>query len=770
MYSRALCVGIVILFVWSLALAAPPAIHPETGEDLVVECLRGTPDAIDGDLSDWNLAAMTPAVLDVEAQLYTGQASWTDASDCSGEFYLLWDDEKLYMAVIVKDDLLSMNKSGGDIWNADCIEIFFATTNAVGGHEEHYQYGFNANEQTWNWCNMDTGGQSAIDYLEVAAVTTADGYICEASIVYGEMLSLDWSVGSIIGFHPVIDDTEATDREIQMTWTSREAHDQSQGFGYMILSEERAIAKELARDPIPANEATDVARDTDLGWTAGGYAVAHDVYLGTSFEDVNDGTVPVSAGQAESTYDPGILEYGQTYYWRIDEVNGAPDNTVFKGTIWSFTVEPMGVPIENLVVTTNTTDDGISVPERTIDGAGLNANGEHSVNAPDMWLGIPPAGEAAYVQYDFDKVYKLHELLVWNYNVVFEKVLGFGFQDVTIEYTENGTDWMVLGDAVFAQGTAKANYAANTAVALNGLAARGLRLTANSAYGPMGQFGLSEVRILAIPVQARNPVPADGAREVDLGATLTWRSGRGAATHDVLLGTDAGALAVVGSVSEAAYMPGDLAFGTTYYWQINEVNEAEAVSVWEGSVWSFVAQEFAVIDDMESYDDEDNAIFDTWLDGFVNGTGSTVGYFEAPFAEQTITNSGRQSMPLEYANDAAPFYSEAELDVGGADWMGGGADTLRLFVYGGADNGADALYVAVEDSSGNVAVATHPDAGVLTMESWQEWLIPYSDLAGVNLGRVAKVYVGVGDRDNPAAGGTGLIFIDDLGYGRPVSP
>jgi hypothetical protein len=275
---------------------------------------------------------------------------------------------------------------------------------------------------------------------------------------------------------------------------------------------------------------------------------------------------------------------------------------------------------------------------------------------------------------------------------------------------------------------------------------------------------------LAIPVQARNPVPADGAREVDLGAALTWRAGRGSATHDVLLGTDAGALAVVGSVSEATYVPGDLEFGMTYYWQINEVNEAEDVSVWEGGVWSFVAQEFALIDDMESYDDEDNAIFDTWLDGFVNETGSTVGYFEAPFAEQTITNSGRQSMPLEYANDAAPFYSEAELDVGGADWTGGGADTLRLFVYGGAGNGAGTLYVAIEDSSGKVAVATCPDAGVLTTESWQEWLIPYSDLAGVNLGRVAMVYIGVGDRNNPTAGGTGLIFIDDLGYGHPASP
>jgi hypothetical protein len=44
----------------------------------------------------------------------------------------------------------------------------------------------------------------------------------------------------------------------------------------------------------------------------------------------------------------------------------------------------------------------------------------------------------------------------------------------------------------------------------------------------------------------------------------------------------------------------------------------------------------------------------------------------------------------------------------------------------------------------------------------------------VNLSRVAIMYVGVGDRDNPTAGGTGTIFVDDIGYGRaytaPAAP
>ena len=49
-------------------------------------------------------------------------------------------------------------------------------------------------------------------------------------------------------------------------------------------------------------------------------------------------------------------------------------------------------------------------------------------------------------------------------------------------------------------------------------------------------------------------------------------------------------------------------------------------------------------------------------------------------------------------------------------------------------------------------------------------MIPYSDLAGVNLNSVAMIYVGVGDRDNPTSGGAGTIFVDDIGYGRPAPP
>jgi hypothetical protein len=84
-------------------------------------------------------------------------------------------------------------------------------------------------------------------------------------------------------------------------------------------------------------------------------------------------------------------------------------------------------------------------------------------------------------------------------------------------------------------------------------------------------------------------------------------------------------------------------------------------------------------------------------------------------------------------------------------------------------NTPESVYVALEDSSGSVAVVTHPDAALSARSGWTEWIISYDELTGINLGNISTIYVGVGNRNNPASGGAGTIFIDDVGYGRPAA-
>jgi hypothetical protein len=79
------------------------------------------------------------------------------------------------------------------------------------------------------------------------------------------------------------------------------------------------------------------------------------------------------------------------------------------------------------------------------------------------------------------------------------------------------------------------------------------------------------------------------------------------------------------------------------------------------------------------------------------------------------------------------------------------------------------LYVAIEDNTGNVQSLTHPDPTAVLAIDWQQWMIPLSEFKGVNLAAVKKMSIGIGDRARPTAGGSGLIYIDDIGFGYPLS-
>ncbi|MEN6429139.1 MAG: discoidin domain-containing protein [Phycisphaerales bacterium] len=242
-----------------------------------------------------------------------------------------------------------------------------------------------------------------------------------------------------------------------------------------------------AIDPAPANEATDVVRDIVLAWTSNAWAATHDVYFGTDADAVAnaDATqtlgVLVSQGQDANSYDPdGILEFGQTYYWRIDEVNGAPDYTVFKGEVWSFTAEPVSYPVQNVTATASSATPGMG-PEKTVDGSGLN-DGQHSTDPMDMWLSAKNAPEPAWIQFEFDRVYKLDGMRVWNYNQALESLLGFGIRDVTIEYSVDGATWTASGDFVFAQAPGDPTYAGEI-IDLSGIVAKSVKLTIHNNWG-----------------------------------------------------------------------------------------------------------------------------------------------------------------------------------------------------------------------------------------------------------------------------------------------
>ena len=272
------------------------------------------------------------------------------------------------------------------------------------------------------------------------------------------------------------------------------------------------------------------------------------------------------------------------------------------------------------------------------------------------------------------------------------------------------------------------------------------------------------------------PNPADGSVDVPLSPTLAWAPGQAAVTHHVYFGDSNDAVAQgaadtdKGTVTEPSFAVGPLESVTTYYWRVDENVAGGAVKT--GPVWSFTT--CLPIDDFESYNDEEGKgtrIYETWIDGYADGSsGSTVGNLNPPFAEQTIVHSGIQSMPMDYNNLNAPYYSEAQRTWTKAqDWTVGDVAVLVLNIQGVATNQAGAVYVALEDNAGHTAVVTHPDANACKRTNWLEWKIPLSSFsdAGVKLTAVKTMSIGVGDRNATAPGGTGKLYIDDIRLTKP---
>jgi len=302
-----------------------------------------------------------------------------------------------------------------------------------------------------------------------------------------------------------------------------------------------------------------------------------------------------------------------------------------------------------------------------------------------------------------------------------------------------------------------------------------LGINANDAtYEGTVWFYIDNMRLSGAGI-ALDPLPANGAVDVDINTMLNWTGGIFAASHNVYLGTstapveganlDSNPQVVFTQVDTNRFDPNELAFNTRYFWRVDEVNEANPDSPWKGPVWNFTTANFITVDDFESYTDNldaGEAIFNTWTDGWkIDENGSLVGYEVSPFAERTNVRGGFQAMPLLYDNTEAAYSATTRQWAGPQDWTRNGFDTLKIYIMGKTDNVADEMYITIEDEAGNSATMTQTDTSFMTAEAYSEWFIPIREFAGVDVTKVVKFTVGVGNRVT-ASGATGMLFIDDI--------
>ena len=590
---------------------------------------------------------------------------------------------------------------GDDSWRSSRAGTNNFMEAAVGGTSGNYTYGVTpVDDGEWHHIGWVYDGTMNYLYLdgEVDATEENSGQITVSSY---PLYIGDNSQATGRFWNGLIDDVMIYNRALTQEEVQR-------------IMQSSAGAYPQASGPNPADGALHEDTWVNISWRAGDFAVSHDVYISDNFDDVDNGTPDAFQGNQATTFFvagfPGFpypdgLVPGTTYYWRIDEVNEAEPNSPWKGDVWSF-----------------------SVPPKT-------------AYSPD------PADGAEFV----------------DPNATFSWTGGFGAKLHTVYFGNSFDD---VNDAV---GGVPQGIATFTPGPLEPEKVYYWRVDEFDALATYK----GDVWAFTTPGAVGNPQPANGAVDVQMIATLSWTPADNAASHELYFGTDAEAVTSATTASPGyigpralgaeSYDPGGLAWDSSYAWRVDEVYPDGTV---KGLVWSFATADFILVDDFESYndidppDDASNRIFDKWKDGFgTTDNGALVGNDLPPYAEQTIVNSGAQSMIYRYDN--ANKTSEATMTlVYPRDWTEEGVTKLSLWFRGDAANAAERMYVALGD-----AVAYHDDPAATQLIGWTQWVIDLQAFAdqGVDLTNVNAITIGIGTKNSPAAdGGTGTMYFDDI--------
>ena len=435
------------------------------------------------------------------------------------------------------------------------------------------------------------------------------------------------------------------------------------------------VPSKTAYGPNPPDGAKFVDPNVTLSWEAGFGSKVHYVYFGDGYESVSNATGGFPAGM--TTFSPGTLELDKTYFWRVDEFDGIE---TYKGDVWSFTTMRTGggvradyykgMNFDNFVLTRvdpqinfNWGDPGGPDPAIGDDNFSVRWTGEVEAAFTETYTFYPRTDDGVRLWVD-------GLLLVDNW--------------IDRPATEDkGTIDLIAGTTY----SLVMEYYENTAGAVAELRWSSPRTTKE----------LIPQAALSLPVKASNPNPRSGAVDVAHTVVLTWGPGDNATSHEVYFGTDEQAVTNATKASpeykgsralgDESYDPGKLAWESTYYWRVDEINPSHPDSPWVGNVWSFTTADFILVDDFESYTDNDTdgeAIWQHWIDGFgVPDNGAQVGYLLPPYAEQTIVHGGSQSMPLLYNNTDGVTNSEAVrtlIDL--RDWTQNGLTDLSLWFRG----------------------------------------------------------------------------------------
>jgi len=184
-----------------------------------------------------------------------------------------------------------------------------------------------------------------------------------------------------------------------------------------------------------------------------------------------------------------------------------------------------------------------------------------------------------------------------------------GTLDINFKPEMGADPWTGYGEQIFTMTEEWAEYSITTPVFAEDVSPATITFHIGFASA---EFWIDGVRfyegdyvppVLGDRGKASDPNPADGAILENTWVTFSWKPGKFAVSHDVYLGEDFDAVNEAtpdsdlyrGNQAADFYVAGFPGFaypeglvpGTTYYWRIDEVNDADPNSPWKGDIWSF---------------------------------------------------------------------------------------------------------------------------------------------------------------------------------------
>jgi hypothetical protein len=489
-----------------------------------------------------------------------------------------------------------------------------------------------------------------------------------------------------------------------------------------------------AYGPKPADGSLYPDTWVNLAWRPGLFAASHNVYMGENFEDVNNGTDDTFRGNT-----------GLAYFFVGFPGYPYPDGLV-PGTTYYWRVDEVNEADPNSPWKGNVWS--LTVPPKTAYDP-VPADGAEFVDLDTTLSWTPGLGgklHTVYIGTDFDDV------------IDAEEGISQGPATYTPDHLESGKVYYWRVDEYDGDATYK---------------------------GDIWSF--------TTPGAVGNPVPANGAADAKMTATVGWTAADNAASHEIYFGqgkdavrnADKSSPEYKGSraLGAESYDPGKLSWYSTYYWRIDEVDSLGNTS--KGPLWSFTTADFISIDDFEDYDAGENQIWYAWHDGLGygtpdtppyyagNATGSAVGDETTPsYCEERIVHAGKKSMPVAYDNNkqGCAMYSEVGMALSKVrNWTDEGANQLSLWFRGVSSNDPEPLYVAIANSAGTPVVVVNDDPAAAQVATWTQWVIPLQTFAekGIDLTDVDKLVIGLGAKGNlTTPGGAGKMYFDDIQLSR----